>query len=71
MSLMLTTIVKFFMTARSRSTGLPTWCAVPLSHPDLARMSLAELADLPIDAVETPQLPAAASRHRADMPFRA
>lgn len=71
MSMILTTVVQFFITARSRSTRRPAWWADPLSHPDLARMSLAELADLPIDAVETPQLPAAASRHRADMPFRA
>lgn len=40
----------------------------PLSHPALSRMTLVELGDLPFEPADTPCL---ASRHRADMPFRA
>jgi hypothetical protein len=33
-----------------RSAICPPWCSDPLSHPDLQKMSLNQLADLPFDA---------------------
>ncbi|MDF2369699.1 MAG: hypothetical protein P1V21_02790 [Rhizobiaceae bacterium] len=45
----LSTVLARFMQGSARQ---PVWCSDPLAHPDIKRMTLQQVADLPLDPAD-------------------